>query len=73
MPATMSSVTPSSRRDARRRAPRRRSATDAYKGLENDLDGWHYPPGALALGQLAARYPERFGAHGDHDQLRFFA
>jgi hypothetical protein len=29
--------------------------------LENDLDGWSYPPGVAALGQLVARFPARFG------------
>jgi hypothetical protein len=30
-------------------------------GLEKQLDEWHYRPGVAAIGQLAARFPERFG------------
>lgn len=33
----------------------------AGKTLENDLDGWGYPPGAAALGRILARHPDRFG------------
>ncbi len=33
----------------------------ACAGLEKQLDEWHYRPGVAALGQLAARFPERFG------------
>jgi hypothetical protein len=29
--------------------------------LEKQLDEWHYRPGVAAIGQLAARFPERFG------------
>ena len=29
--------------------------------LENDLDGWHYPPAVEALGRLVAAHPRRFG------------
>lgn len=31
------------------------------KTLENDLDGWGYPPGVAALGRIIARQPDRFG------------
>lgn len=34
---------------------------DACAGLERQLDEWHYRPGVAALGQLAARFPERYG------------
>jgi hypothetical protein len=47
------------------RLPSARPATladgAACDGLENDLDGWHYPAGVAALGQLVARHAARFG------------
>ncbi len=33
----------------------------ACRSLENDLDGWSYPPAVAALGQIVARSPDRFG------------
>lgn len=33
----------------------------ACEQLENDLDGWHYPPAVAALGRLCACMPSRFG------------
>jgi hypothetical protein len=48
------------------RLPRARpdqAASDdaAWVQLENDLDGWHYPPAVEALGRLIADHPDRFG------------
>lgn len=41
--------------------PERLADRAACDGLENDLDGWHYPAGVAALGRLIARHGARFG------------